>query len=276
MAPLKFEDSIKEKLEQRTIEPSAETWNILEQQLNDQHSHKKVKNYWWLGIAASIAGFLILSTVFIMSDEKIEPSNRELVDASEDSFKEKKSTDFVEIIPEELIQETKKEQADKEAFIKYTKVAKSHDGESSSLKNSKHKEDIQEENNNQNRIRERIFKTSTTTTIAIELDKGVYDEGKSLQLITKAIESKIADVVEKVKELEKNNETVSDEEVDALLRKAQLEITTEEILKSNTVSASALLLDVESELDESFKDRVFEALKTGFEKLKTTVAERDN
>ena len=97
----------------------------------------------------------------------------------------------------------------------------------------------------------------------MELDKGVID-------------NKISDIVAQVEQLEQKNKVVTDEEIEALLLKAQHEITTQQILQSNTVNASALLLDVESELDESFKDRVFEALKTGFEKLKTTVAERDN
>ncbi|MFD2564273.1 hypothetical protein [Aquimarina rubra] len=281
MAPLKFEDSIKEKLEQRTIQPSDESWDKLDQQLNDQHSSRKVKNYWWLGIAASIIGFLILSTVFITSNEKVESNNRELVDVNKEGVKENRSTDFVKIKPQELKQEIREIESNKESLIKPTVIVKNHDFESNSLKKREDKEDINVDFNSINSINEGVFKNNTTETVAIQIDtiiskKRVIEEDKSPPFTVEIIETKIAGVVEKVKELEKNNGVVTDEEVDALLRKAQLEITTEQILKSNTVSASALLLDVESELDESFKDRVFEALKTGFEKLKTTVAERDN
>lgn len=38
----------------------------------------------------------------------------------------------------------------------------------------------------------------------------------------------------------------------------------------------ALLNEVETELDENFRERVFDALKTSLYKLKTAVAQRDN
>lgn len=43
MAPIKFEDSIKEKLEKRRLEPSTEAWNRLSEKLvtNTERSSKK-------------------------------------------------------------------------------------------------------------------------------------------------------------------------------------------------------------------------------------------
>ncbi|WP_298541497.1 hypothetical protein [uncultured Aquimarina sp.] len=279
MAPLKFEDSIKEKLEKRIIQPSNGSWDKLEQQLGQ----KKVKNYQWFGIAASIVGVLIISTVFITYNKDIKPSDVELVDIDREVIKDDKSTDFVEIMTKESKSEIKKDQSIDENLTLPVVIAKKEEKEidkkeNEKLRNSIAKEDVKA-NNSKASIQEDVFKENTSEAIVMESEiiKNEITKGdKTLQVTAEVIDSKIASVAEKVKELEKNKGIVTDAEIEVLLRNAQQEITTQQILKSNTVSASALLLDVESELDESFKDRVFEALKTGFEKLKTTVAERDN
>jgi len=46
MAPIKFEENIREKLEQRTIEPSIQAWESLEQRLNtDEKKQSKICFY---------------------------------------------------------------------------------------------------------------------------------------------------------------------------------------------------------------------------------------
>ncbi|WP_299431694.1 hypothetical protein [uncultured Aquimarina sp.] len=281
MAPLKFEDSIKEKLEQRTIRPSNGSWEKLEGKLDDQLSQKKTKKYWWLGIAASIAGFLIVTTVYMNSGNTSTSFDVEFVDANKEVIQKKESIDIVEVKETkskgeaEVVKENSKAV---ESQIKQNTVVESSKKESKSLeKNENFEKVISEEY--KPIIAKKAFKENSKEAVAIQIDtikNKIIEEDISLQITTDIIQSKVSDIIAKVKELEKNNDVITDEEVDALLRKAQHEITTQQILKSNTVNASALLLDVESELDESFKDRVFEALKTGFEKLKTTVAERDN
>ena len=44
----------------------------------------------------------------------------------------------------------------------------------------------------------------------------------------------------------------------------------------NTVDAVALLNEVEVELDQSFRDQIFDRLKTGFMKVRTALADRNN
>lgn len=44
----------------------------------------------------------------------------------------------------------------------------------------------------------------------------------------------------------------------------------------NTISAEALLYEVEEELDPSFRDRIFEALKDGFMKAREAIVSRNN
>ena len=72
---------------------------------------------------------------------------------------------------------------------------------------------------------------------------------------------------------------MTDAEIDVLLAEAQREIISNQIFNKNTnkVDANALLLDVEAELyPESFRERVFEALKEGFVKARDAVANRNN
>ena len=64
MAPMKFEEQLKDKLEQRTIEPSSNTWQKLSDKLDANESKKKNKGFWYLGIAASIVGIIFITNLF--------------------------------------------------------------------------------------------------------------------------------------------------------------------------------------------------------------------
>ena len=81
-----------------------------------------------------------------------------------------------------------------------------------------------------------------------------------------------------IQELKNANDVVTEDEIDALLNEAEKAIFKEKIKSANTqtVDADALLQDVEADLQQSFRDRVFEALKTSYETVKTAVAERNN
>ncbi|WP_224488893.1 hypothetical protein [Robertkochia flava] len=66
---------------------------------------------------------------------------------------------------------------------------------------------------------------------------------------------------------------VTEKEVDALLAQARADLRQEDAPMSVTVSAAALLEDVEEELDQNFKDRALEALKKGLVRLRSAVAD---
>jgi hypothetical protein len=92
------------------------------------------------------------------------------------------------------------------------------------------------------------------------------------------INKKVDEVVVAVQKIQNENNTVTPDEIDALLAKAQRDISNNRILQANTqkVDAAALLMDVETELERSFRDRVFDALGEGFNKVRSAVAERNN
>ena len=91
-------------------------------------------------------------------------------------------------------------------------------------------------------------------------------------------QAKLNDVVAEINRLNAENHGVSETEIDSLLKQAEREIFTNRIYNENTktVDASALLQDVEADLEQSFRSRVFEALKSGYVTVKTAVAERNN
>ena len=81
-----------------------------------------------------------------------------------------------------------------------------------------------------------------------------------------------------VKNLKDKNQEVSDAAIDALLLQAQKEIRFEKLYNKTigVVDANLLLEEVENDLDQSFRSKVFEAIKASYGTVKTAVAQRNN
>jgi hypothetical protein len=91
-------------------------------------------------------------------------------------------------------------------------------------------------------------------------------------------DAKLNDVVAEIKRLQTENSVVSETEIDSLLKQAERDILKYRIYKENskTIDANALLQDVETDLEQSFRTRVFEALLNNYETVKIAVANRNN
>ncbi|HUH29651.1 hypothetical protein [Gelidibacter sp.] len=89
---------------------------------------------------------------------------------------------------------------------------------------------------------------------------------------------KVTEIVAQIQDLKSKGQTVTDADIDALLVQAQKEIRYQTMTQEGTlvVDANALLQDVESDLQQSFRNKIFEALKNSYETVKTAVAERNN
>jgi hypothetical protein len=64
MEPNKIDTQIKEKLNNRTITPSAPSWDRLEAMLNSTENEKAKPNYNWLAIAAAVVVFFGLGMLY--------------------------------------------------------------------------------------------------------------------------------------------------------------------------------------------------------------------
>ena len=67
MAPIKFEENIKNKLEKRTINPSEDSWAKLSNKLDEQEGKSNKKIVWWIGIAASLVGVFLVTTLYFLN-----------------------------------------------------------------------------------------------------------------------------------------------------------------------------------------------------------------
>lgn len=246
MAPIKFENEIKDKLNTREIKPVGNAWKQISSRLETPSNNKR-KGAVWYAVAASFIGLIVVSVLFFNSNNALD-NGIEIVDAPKNIKVEEKQIDIIAptkekednyVIVEEVV--SIKEKVNKEAKIEF--------------------KDLGQE----------IVAVSTEVSTSINNDK-VQLTGSE-----KIIDSKIAEVLSQVNLLEKENSILTDVEVDSLLRKAQTEILTDKIFMENQkVDAMALLTEVEGELDQTFRDQIFESLKSGFIKVRTAVADRNN
>lgn len=258
MAPIKFEDNLKEKLEQRKLQPSITAWKTLQERLDANNDNKSNKTFWWLGIAASFVGILIITTVFFNKSiqQTAEPI---LVDIEDVNIQNTDNNNLNKLVQEVAVEELKIEKV----------LPKSN-------ANTLNKKPILQKLQQKEKliiidIKEAIVQTD------IKEEEQITEKAN----VTKALtfeDIKLQEVVAQIQDLKKNNQTVSDIDIDALLDQAQKEIALKKLYSESTktVDADALLQDVEADLEQSFRDRVFKALKAGYKEVRTAVAERNN
>ena len=260
MAPIKFEEHIKDRLEKRTIKPNFKSWDALSKKLDDHESKKSNKPLWYVGIAASIIGILFLANSLLFNTTIENDENfPQVVDSEKIDFdNEKLDTKLVE-----------------------TPVLENNPDHSESIESateltSDSKKVSQNTIQSQNHITKADAKTNTLAQN--QNNQGVLNDAFNVKLTsaekTDTTFKSTQEVVVDNTENEELNQSDLDSEIEKLLNEAQTTLTATNNTK--TIDANALLQDVESDLDQSFKNKVFEALKTNFKKVKTAVADRNN
>ena len=275
MAPIKFEENIKDKLEKRTIEPSGDAWSTLSTDLkiNDKKNTQGVLFY--IGIAASIIGVLFVTTVMFNALEN-QLSQPTIVDtnmkSSQIKLKEKRSNEVVEknvIVPiseennkQELIHKTK-------SSIKNELKLATISNQSSRNQGGKEVEKL---------IKNDLIIADTMSQTAVSVTTVALEKEQSLTSTLTYEQLKTTEVITQIKKLEAENGTVTDTEIDALLKQAEKEILREHLYNETkrTVNANALLQDVEDDLEQSFRTKVFEGLKSSYKTVLTAVTDRNN
>ncbi len=238
----KLEKHIKKTIEERRIAPSPQAWEKISSGIGVEQ--KKSGNKWHTyAIAASFIGLVLVSIFLFRTGTPIETTPR-AVDIQNQQ--------------EEPLQPDKYNQIPLEVEHNHTQMIIA-DVEKAPIKDSSTVESVSMN------VQKTILDVQNYT-----LKDGVLNNSEVL------IAQKINEVAEQVALLETMNNNVSDAEVDSLLRAAQRQILSERIFDSEKVDAIALLTEVEDELDDSFRDQIFEALKDGYLKLRTAVADRNN
>ncbi|MEX0315532.1 MAG: hypothetical protein AB3N18_15250 [Allomuricauda sp.] len=238
----KLEKHIKKTLKERRIVPSEQAWEKVSGQIKVEQKQSGKK--WFIAVAASFIGITMISVFFFQTET---PSNntQQVVDT------EKKQEEFIQSSQDDLISLDIEQNTTE---VVSTDMQKTPEEEPiiEGMASSDLQEGIPEIVENQ------------------PLKDDILNAPEAL------IAKKVNEVVAQVTLLENMNNEVSEAEVDSLLRAAQRQILVDQILKSDKVDAMALLSEVEDELDESFRDQIFEALKDGYFKLRTAVADRNN
>lgn len=264
MAPIKFEEDIRERLEKRQFQPSVDAWKKLSNRLDTEPISKKKTSYWWLGIAASFVGLIIVSSILfskgsgttIIIPELVE---EEAIKGVEDKEGLKDSVVEVETIQENqlVLEEPEREEKNQEQeLIPINSVV------------------VKPKNDQPLVMDQHVMEDATTKVPAFQ----TTTIAKTANPAKTNVEQKVDEVVAQIQKLKEEKSAVTDAEIDALLQQAQKELTSKRLIDASTktVDADLLLMQVEKDLDRSFRNRVFEALNSSYKKVRTAVAERNN
>jgi hypothetical protein len=236
MEPQKFENNVKKVLGEREIQPSAAGWEKLEQRL-EKKREKRPYLLWMTSAAAVAAIFFVLGTYF---NAPVPAEGPQLVEKE----------------PAQPVLEEK---------IKETEVIK--------IAAFEEKENINKEKKSsaERGVKNAIFETPLPGPSEVKTQVATEIPSEEKENIEQEKEVLIAENKPE-RSFMKFSTGSSEEEAEALLllATAQLEPNT-----SFTVNSKKLLHQVEYELEQSFRQKVFEVVKEGFSKAKTAVANRD-
>ena len=265
MAPIKFEDKLKDKLENRSLQPSADAWNSLAERLDKEDEKNSNARFWWISIAASFIGVVLITTMFYENtrNQKALPI---VVKSKTDIQNESKlATKSLSGDEKVAISEVDKENIKVINAMEFVSL-----GNKNLEKQPTKKQKSLDQSMEQSKVSQDMITSSDTS-------KWLADDNLRVKVPSHE-ELKIMEVVAEIKQLQLNETSLSDKEIDSLLKQAQREILKQRIFDetSGAIDAYALLQDVEVELEQSFRDRVLDALNSSYNSVKTAVVERRN
>jgi hypothetical protein len=227
MEPNNFDNNIKQKFNSRKIEPSAQAWDRLDAMLTVTEEKKQPKNYFWLKIAASFLLFTGIGYVFFQQNQKqeiLQPTN-EVVISKETPTNEVENYDTNESIHSPEVEN--------ELAIATPKIT--------------------------NSSTEKVSKQNENTKYKSELDSH------------KAVAEKLNELIVKNENNNKSQEQTNQKPTYNYVNPETLlaEVQGNKKPKGNTntykstlkVNPNDLLNSVESELDQSFKDKALSKFK---------------
>lgn len=259
MAPIKFEEHLKNVLEKRAIEPKHNSWNELSKRLENKKNNTK-KGFWWLGIAASFLILVFFSAFYFNQNTNIiEPV---MVNDSQNIFEEeqkipnKKSVVLIPKIEKNVINKTVTNIKKPKKII-------------NNIKNVKQKGLVSNIEINTFSLSTAAVETATATSNLNVTESKVSSSIQELNVAKQILKEKI---------IESEKEKAVTAEVNTLLTEAQNRIHKNKIIRQNSIfiDANALLESVEKDTDRSFRDKVFKKIKLGYNTLKVAVVERNN
>ena len=241
MAPNKIDQQFKSQLESRQLHPSNQAWERLSAQLDGHQKNRKRVFFQWLSVAALLIVALSVGGAFVF--KKLQPADMPvIVDTPNHNLEPSK--EIITNTPVESIEEVS----------------------STTTFNEK------------NTTEHLSFEEKQRVTIKDETVQIAENNKTTIKLSQSFEDQKVNEVMATITEILNKHNEVTEQEIELLLKEAQRDILMNKIYNEQTkkVNASALLAQVEGELNQSFRDKVFEALKASFITVKTAVADRKN
>jgi len=238
-----FEKKFKDTLENRQIKPSPRAWKEVTSQLNVNESQTNRRAI-WIGIAAGFIGFLFISLLYFNTEQTAVPQEQIVVHPEKPAIQ--KVDEIDDIIPLKI---NEKSPSNVEIAIESEAELPTQD--------PIHKKEIAVVSGEKK-------ESPHIPPLVVEL--------QPKELVDVQINADFAQNSAQETEIKTNKEL----EVEALLMHAQMELSTAEAAKNKPIDPRNLLAEVEDDLDKSFRDQIFEKLKTGFVKVKTAVADRND
>jgi hypothetical protein len=245
MKPNNFDKDIQQKFNSRTIEPSAQAWDRLDAMLTVAEEKKQPKNFFWLSIAATFLVFTGVGYIFFQQNQKseiLEPTN-EVVISKETPTNEVENSENNEIIISTEVENELAVTTPKTDNSPTKNVSKQNN-------NSKYQSKLDSHQTTTEKIKEIIAKTENNSTTQdnnnenlkqVQIKKTTYDNVSPETLLAE------------VQGNEKSNGKTN-------TYKSTLKINPNDLLNS-----------VETELNQSFKDKALTKLK----QAKTVIVNRN-
>ncbi|GAA4317441.1 hypothetical protein GCM10023115_42880 [Pontixanthobacter gangjinensis] len=257
MAPIKFEEHVKEKLDGREIKPSAESWEKLNSRLDN--AEKKPVQRWWVPAVAAV-GVLLIASIFFLKQQGQDSLPVVESPVEKETRKNNDQTGFEPPVHVASEEENNKDRSKNSGNIKSAKPVVREQVVASDTKESGYAA------KNSSDIKQTRKKLQPVAVVNIQ------HKDKQEMLFSEKMRDLIAEVSEKQK---LSGKKVTEAEVDALLAQAAREIS--EMRGVNNVSGVApeqLLAEAEEEIYESFKSKIFNVLKDGYQKAVIAVSNR--
>lgn len=245
MEPNNFEKDFREKLNQRTIEPSDKAWDRLDAMLSLAEEKKPARlrslqasKRKWMYIAASIIGFLLVGTFFFNQKKSV--------------IETPKNTVVIE-------ENTKKDSVEKPTL---------------NVENSV-KEEVAVSENTGIQVSSKEEKTNLDT-LRKSPNKAIKNEKN--QIAESSIIIKNNQEKQSIKNETAIAETSKKETVDQLLVSAEKTVVAENSVKPKAkikVNANDLLNQVDGELELSFREKVITKVNKNYQTVKVALANRN-
>ena len=243
-----FEKQVQQKLSNREIKPSLNSWDRLDAMLSVEDKPKK-KGFFWINIAASFIVFASVGYYFYNQNEVLIP-------AKEDSIVEENS--------EFRIQNSENNQEN-------TEVGKDK------IENREVRQEVLVNNNSNSN---QIHKLSNTSKSNIQ-ELAINNQGVSIINQSKENNNnKVSFTGTSNQRLTSENKYISAEKLLAEVSNTEFEAkkSDKEIKKTRkgiSVNPNALLSNAETEIYQSFRESALEKLNKNFNSIKTVLANRN-